>query len=103
MRTLVDLLNTEDGYARIVYEQDSYGYQLHAYQPASMPDLFERMSGYTCVVDACEAAQHQLSAMGSRRKAKARNARQPGNRGSSARAARPANRRRNDGGSMGLL
>ena len=103
MRTLVDLLNTDDGYARIVYELDSYGYQLHAYEPAAMPDLFERMSGYASVTDACEAAQHQLSAMASRRKAKARKLKQPRNAGTPAQVARSANRRRSDGRSMGLL
>ena len=95
MRTLVDLLNTEGGYARIVYELDSYGYQLHVYQPESMPDLFERMSGYATAAEACEAAQHQLSAIG-----KGRKAAKPRKRRN---AAPVANRSQADGGSMGLL
>ena len=100
MRTLVDLLNTEDGYARIVYELDSYGYQLHVYQPESMPDLFERMSGYATVAEACEAAQHQLSSIGKGAIGKGRKATKPRKRRNAAPA---ANRRQAAGGSMGLL
>ena len=103
MRTLVDLLNTEDGYARIFYERDSYGYQLHAYQPALVLDLFERMNGFTSLPDACEAARHQLAAMASPRALKGRKESKSRNQGARARSVRPAKRRRPDGGSIGLL
>jgi hypothetical protein len=93
MRTLVDLLNTEYGYARIFYEQDSYGYQLQAYQQAAMTDLFERMDGFASVAEASEAARQQLIAIHSASGAKRR------------KPAKPRARRtpRKASGSIGLL
>lgn len=63
MRTLVDLLHTEHGYARIFYDQEGYSYELHSYQLAPMADLFTRMLGYASVTDATEAARETLSAI----------------------------------------
>lgn len=63
MRTLVDLLHTEHGYARIFYDQDGYSYELHSYQLTPMADLFTRMLGYASVADATEAARETLSAI----------------------------------------
>jgi hypothetical protein len=106
MRTLVDLVDTEHGYARILYG-DSYGYELHFYRPISIADLFESMSGYGSIRDACEAARHQLSAMSLHyQQAKARKGAKTAKRSgvSQARpASRPRSRRGSDGGSMGLL
>ncbi|HEY4368331.1 MAG TPA: hypothetical protein VGN07_13940 [Steroidobacteraceae bacterium] len=106
MRTLVDLVNAEHGYARIFYE-DSFGYELHVYRPGSMSDLFERMTGYASVLEACDAARTQLSAMAPRIKSKDRKAAKSssGSAGSKAgnRPARGGSRRRQDGGSIGLL
>ena len=61
MRTLVDLLNDERGYVRIFAERDGFGYELCTYLPRPIADLFERMSGYTSIGAACEAARYQLS------------------------------------------
>ena len=63
MRTLVDLLHTEHGYARIFYDQDGYSYELHSYQHTPMADLFTRMLGYESADDATEAARETLSAI----------------------------------------
>jgi hypothetical protein len=63
MRTLVDLLHTEHGYARIFYDQEGYSYELHSYRHTPMVDLFTRMLGYSSVADASEAARQTLSAM----------------------------------------
>lgn len=63
MRTLVDLLHTEHGYARIFYDQDGYSYELHSYQLTPVADLFTRMLGYASVADATAAAKDTLSAI----------------------------------------
>jgi hypothetical protein len=63
MRTLVDLLHTEHGYARIFYDQDGYSYELHSYRHTQVADLFTRMPGYASVADATEAARETLSAI----------------------------------------
>lgn len=63
MRTLVDLLHTEHGYARIFYDQEGYSYELHSYQLTPMADLFTRMLGYASVADATAAARDTLSAI----------------------------------------
>jgi hypothetical protein len=63
MRTLVDLLHTEHGYARIFYDQDGYSYELHSYRATPMADLFTRMLGYASVADAAAAARDTLSAI----------------------------------------
>ncbi|WP_153067075.1 hypothetical protein [Steroidobacter cummioxidans] len=63
MRTLVDLLHTEHGYARIFYDQDGYSYELHSYQHTPMADLFTCMLGYESATDATEAARDTLSAI----------------------------------------
>ena len=63
MRTLVDLLNGERGYVRIYAELSGFSYELSTYLPRPMADLFERMSGYPSVGDACVAAQYQLSSV----------------------------------------
>lgn len=63
MRTLVDLLHTEHGYARIFYDQEGYSYELHSYQLTPMADLFTRMLGYASVDDATAAAKETLSAI----------------------------------------
>jgi hypothetical protein len=63
MRTLVDLLHTEHGYARIFYDQEGYSYELHSYQLTPMADLFTRMLGYASVDDASAAARDTLSAI----------------------------------------
>lgn len=60
MRTLVDLLNNEHGYARIFAEIEGFSYELSTYTPAPVGDLFERMAGFTSASDACEAARQQL-------------------------------------------
>src|ERR1700755_1736970 len=109
MRTLVDLVDTEHGYARIFYG-DSYGYELHFYRPTSIADLFESMSGYASIRDACEAARHQLSAMSLQYQSKDRKGAKPAKRAGAGQArppSRPRSRRGSDGGSdggsMGLL
>lgn len=63
MRTLVDLLHTEHGYARIFYDQEGYSYELQSYQLTPMADLFTRMLGYASVDDATAAARDTLSAI----------------------------------------
>jgi hypothetical protein len=63
MRTLVDLLNDERGYVRIYSDHEGFGYELATYVPRPTPDLFEQMSGYTCLGDASIAARYQLSAV----------------------------------------
>lgn len=87
MRTLIDLLNTEHGYARIFFDQDSYSYELYAYRPEPVADLFARMVGYPSAADACDAARQQLSAMHSGHRPKARKAATPQARGASPQAA----------------
>ncbi|MBL8269944.1 hypothetical protein [Steroidobacter sp.] len=84
MRTLVDLLHMEHGYARIFYDQEGYSYELHSYGPLPMADLFTRMLGYASVADATEAARETLSAIhagprsrNSRGRARPRRAAQP--------------------------
>ncbi len=57
MRTLVDLLHTEHGYARIFHDQDGFSYELHSYRHTPMADLFTRMLGYESATDATEAAR----------------------------------------------
>jgi hypothetical protein len=63
MRTLVDLLHTEQGYARIFHDQDGFSYELHSYRHMPMVDLFTRMLGYESADDATEAARETLTAM----------------------------------------
>jgi len=63
MRTLVDLLHTEQGYARIFHDQEGYSYELHSYQLTPIADLFTRMLGYESATDATEAARQTLSAI----------------------------------------
>lgn len=87
MRTLIDLLNTEHGYARIFFDQDSYSYELYAYRPTPVVDLFARMVGYPSAADACEAAQHQLSAVRPEHRPRARKAPRPQARGTRPQAA----------------
>lgn len=63
MRTLVDLLHIEHGYARIFYDQEGYSYELHSYAHTPMADLFTRMLGFASAADAAEAARQTLHAM----------------------------------------
>jgi hypothetical protein len=63
MRTLVDLLHTEHGYARIFHDQDGYSYELHSYRHTPVADLFTRMLGYESADHATEAARETLSAI----------------------------------------
>jgi hypothetical protein len=63
VRTLVDLLNDERGYARIYADRDGFGYVLSTYSPTPIADLFEQMSGYLSIDDAYVAAQYQLSSV----------------------------------------
>lgn len=63
MRTLVDLLHTEQGYARIFHDQEGFSYELHSYQHTPIADLFTRMLGYESATDATEAARQTLSAI----------------------------------------
>jgi hypothetical protein len=63
MRTLIDLFNNELGYARIFAEREGFGYELTTYQPRTVCDLFERMSGYDSREAAAEAAQQQLASV----------------------------------------
>ena len=63
MRTLVDLLHTEQGYARIFHDQDGFSYELHSYQHTPIADLFTRMLGYESATDATEAARQTLCAI----------------------------------------
>lgn len=82
MRTLVDLLHTEHGYARIFYDQDGYSYELDCYRQAPMADLFTRMLGYASASEAAEAARQTLAAIhtaprGRNNKSRARGRRAP--------------------------
>lgn len=82
MRTLVDLLHTEHGYARIFYDQEGYSYELDSYQQTPMADLFTRMPGHASASEAIEAARQALSAIhsaprGRNAKGRARNRRAP--------------------------
>ncbi|WP_218042566.1 hypothetical protein [Steroidobacter gossypii] len=63
MRTLVDLLHTEHGYARIFYDQDGYSYELDSYRHTPVADLFTRMLGYASASEAAEAARQTLSSI----------------------------------------
>lgn len=63
MRTLVDLLHMEHGYARIFYDQDGYSYELHTYRHTPVTDLFTRMLGYASIDDATQAARDTLAAL----------------------------------------
>jgi hypothetical protein len=63
MRMLVDLLNNDDGYVRIYEDREGFGYEVSTYTPKPIADLFQRMSGYASISDACAAAQQQLSAV----------------------------------------
>ena len=81
MRTLVDLLHTEHGYARIFFDQEGYSYELHSYQHTPMADLFTRMLGYPSAEDAGEAALQTLSSIhGARRSRIYKSARARGQR-----------------------
>jgi hypothetical protein len=62
MRTLVDLLDNDHGYARIYADMEGFSYELNTYMPKPIADLFERMSGYASANEAYEAAKHQLMA-----------------------------------------
>lgn len=82
MRTLVDLLHTEHGYARIFHDQDGYSYELHSYRHTPVVDLFTRMLGYESADHATEAARETLSAIhasprGRNNKGRARGRRAP--------------------------
>lgn len=82
MHTLVDLLHTEHGYARIFHDQDGFSYELHSYRHTPMADLFTRMLGYESATDATEAARDTLSAIhssprGRSNKGRARSRRAP--------------------------
>jgi hypothetical protein len=70
MRTLVDLLHTEHGYARIFYDQEGYSYELHSYRHTPMVDLFTRMLGFDSAAGAAEAARETLNAIHSARRGK---------------------------------
>ena len=63
MRTLVDLLNDEQGSVRIYVDQGGFGYEKSTYLPLVIGDLFDRMGGYPSVANAKEAAQLQLQAL----------------------------------------
>ena len=63
MRTLVDLLHTEHGYARIFHDQEGYSYELHSYRHTPMVDMFTRMLGFASATDATEAARQTLNAI----------------------------------------
>jgi hypothetical protein len=63
MRTLVDLLANDHGYARIFAELEGFSYELSTYVPTPISDLFERMEGYPSVTDAFAAAEIQLSSV----------------------------------------
>ena len=76
MRTLVDLLHTEHGYARIFFDQEGYSYELHSYRHVPIADLFTRMPGYPSAADAGEAARQTLAAIhGTRRRSRTYKAR----------------------------
>ena len=80
MRTLVDLLHTEHGYARIFFDQEGYSYELHSYRHTPMADLFTRMLGFPSAEDASEAARQTLSAMHGTRRRRNHKSRAPGRR-----------------------
>lgn len=63
MRTLVDLLHIEHGYARIFHDQEGFSYELHSYRHTPMADLFTRMPGFASAEDATEAARQTLTAI----------------------------------------
>jgi len=60
MRTLVDLLNNEQGYVRIYADLAGFGYEKSTYMPPTIGDLFDRMTGYESIANAREAAELQL-------------------------------------------
>ena len=70
MRTLVDLLHTEHGYARIFHDQEGFSYELHSYQHTPVADLFTRMLGFASAEDATEAARQTLTAIQAARRGK---------------------------------
>jgi hypothetical protein len=70
MRTLVDLLHTEHGYARIFHDQEGYSYELHSYGHTPMADLFTRMLGFASAADATETARETLTAIHASRRGK---------------------------------
>jgi hypothetical protein len=70
MRTLVDLLHTEHGYARIFYDQEGYSYELHSYRHTPTADLFTRMLGFSSAADATETARQTLTAIHAARRGK---------------------------------
>jgi hypothetical protein len=63
MRTLLDLLNDDSAYVRIYADPAGFGYEKSAYAPPPIGDLFDRMSGYSSIDSAREAAQLQLLAL----------------------------------------
>ena len=70
MRTLVDLLHTEHGYARIFHDQEGFSYELHSYGHTPVADLFTRMLGFASAADATEAARQTLTAVHAARRGK---------------------------------
>ena len=70
MRTLVDLLHTEHGYARIFHDQEGFSYELHSYTHTPVADLFTRMLGFASATDATEAARQTLTAIHAARRGK---------------------------------
>ncbi len=70
MRTLVDLLHIEHGYARIFHDQDGFSYELHSYGHTPMADLFTRMLGFASLAAATEAARETLTAIHAARRGK---------------------------------
>ena len=70
MRTLVDLLHTEHGYARIFHDQEGYSYELHSYGHTLTADLFTRMLGFSSAADATDAARETLTAIHAARRGK---------------------------------
>lgn len=70
MRTLVDLLHTEHGYARVFHDQEGFSYELHSYGHTPMADLFTRMLGFASAADATEAARQTLTAIHAARRGK---------------------------------
>ena len=78
MRTLVDLLNDEQGYVRVFAEQSGFGYEKSPHGPMPFRDLFDRMSGYDSMDSALEAARFQLRAPTSQRRGRWRSVRRRG-------------------------
>lgn len=70
MRTLVDLLHIEHGYARIFHDQEGYSYELHSYRHSPTVDLFTCMLGFASAADATEAARQTLNAIHAARRGK---------------------------------